>query len=43
MPGLPAVTPELVFSLANGLAALAWLALAASPAADSIRLRPFNG
>jgi len=32
MPGLPAVTPELVFSLANGIAALAWLALAASPA-----------
>ena len=31
MPSLPAVTPDLVFSLANSLAFVSWLALAASP------------
>ncbi len=31
MPSLPALPADLVFSLANGLALIAWLALAASP------------
>lgn len=31
MPNLPAVTPDLVFSLASTLALIAWIALAASP------------
>ena len=31
MPFVPAIAPDLIFSLSNGLAAAAWLALAASP------------
>ncbi len=31
MPSFPAIPVELIFSLANGLALVAWLALAASP------------